>query len=623
MRVLLIDHHDSYTHNLAHLIARVTGEWPTIRACDALSIDDAIASDPRAVVLSPGPGRPDVARDVGVSAEIVRRFSKTPILGVCLGHQIIAHVHGAKVGRARRPLHGRTSPIAHTKSRVLAGLPQGFSAMRYHSLSVHAPLPAPLLATAHSDDGELMALEHATRPLFGVQFHPESIATEIGETLLGRFFSLAGVEKVAAPPRTTTRPRPAGNERVEACAVSAWHDPERVFQALFADEPDAFFLHSNDRDPARRRFSVMGTGERSATSLDAVVTRPARAEAIAHLPFVGGLVGWRSYEGEDVFLAADETLVFDHQRRTIFACAPDRERARRLAERCTESDEPAGSGKSKGSFHCDRVAYEALVRRCIELIKDGEAYELCLTNRFTGTTTIAPFALYRRLARESPSNYAAFLRAGGRAVVSSSPERLLTVQDGVAESRPIKGTRPRGTDASSDAAAAAALSASDKDRAENLMIVDVARHDLGSVSVLSGVSVPRLLEVEAHPTLFQLVSTVRAELRDDASPSAVLAAMFPPASMTGAPKQRAIEHLRTLEGSPRGVYSGALGYVDRSGAMDFQVVIRTVVLDSDAFSFGVGGAVLLDSDPTAEWEETLVKARAMVRALGLDAPDRR
>jgi para-aminobenzoate synthetase len=208
-------------------------------------------------------------------------------------------------------------------------------------------------------------------------------------------------------------------------------------------------------------------------------------------------------------------------------------------------------------------------------------------------------------------------------VLSSSPERLLRVSaDGWAESRPIKGTRPRASSGPADDRLRIELAGSEKDRAENLMIVDLVRHDLGSCARVGSVEVPALYQVESFATVHQLVSTVRARLRPDSSAVACARAVFPGGSMTGAPKIRTMRILDALEGGARGVYSGALGYFSLTGAADLSVVIRTLVAGPDRTTFGVGGAIIALSEPGAEFEETAVKATAMLRLLGADFPGR-
>jgi para-aminobenzoate synthetase component 1 len=201
-------------------------------------------------------------------------------------------------------------------------------------------------------------------------------------------------------------------------------------------------------------------------------------------------------------------------------------------------------------------------------------------------------------------------------VVSSSPERFLRLgADRVAETRPIKGTRPRGASPAEDAALREDLARSEKDRAENVMIVDLARNDLGRVCRFHSVEVPELMVVEAYASVFQLVSTVRGALRDDVHPLDLVAACMPGGSMTGAPKVEAMRIIERLEPVKRGIYSGALGYLDFSGPLDLAMVIRTVVVQGGRAHLGVGGAVVADSDPGAEYDETMDKARALLAAL--------
>ncbi len=188
MRTLLIDNYDSYTYNLFQLIAEVYGELPRVLANDAPEWNDLRLHDFDAIVISPGPGSPSVARDSGVGLEVLRTTT-LPVLGVCFGHQLIAYACGATVGRAATPRHGYLEQVSHIDSDLFLGLPQDFTAVRYHSLAVRAPLPAALQATAWAQDGTIMGLRHRSRPLRGVQFHPESIASDHGALLLENFRS--------------------------------------------------------------------------------------------------------------------------------------------------------------------------------------------------------------------------------------------------------------------------------------------------------------------------------------------------------------------------------------------------------------------------------------------------
>jgi para-aminobenzoate synthetase len=264
----------------------------------------------------------------------------------------------------------------------------------------------------------------------------------------------------------------------------------------------------------------------------------------------------------------------------------------------------------------DRDAYLDRIGDCLEEIRDGESYEICLTNAVTAPMTIDPRRTFSWLRRMSPVPYGALLEFPDVAILSASPERFLTVgPDRVVESKPIKGTRPRGATPADDAALHDDLATNVKDRAENLMIVDLIRNDLNRVCEIGTVHVPKIFDVETYAPVHQLVSTVRGTLRPEASAVDCVRATFPGGSMTGAPKLRTMQIIDRLEDGPRGFYSGALGWFGLSGAADLSIVIRTLTATKGRVSFGVGGAIVALSDADEEFEETVVKSRAMVTAL--------
>ncbi|WP_413248681.1 chorismate-binding protein [Sinomonas flava] len=285
------------------------------------------------------------------------------------------------------------------------------------------------------------------------------------------------------------------------------------------------------------------------------------------------------------------------------------------------------------------AAYMAKVSAAQAEIAEGNTYEVCLTTTLEATlpgggtpggrTAVVPLETYRALRRRSPAPFAAFVRFGGLSIASTSPERFLALAaDGALRAEPIKGTRRRrpGASAEEDAGVVRELAANPKDRAENLMIVDLLRNDLSHHAVPGSVGVSRLFAVESYATVHQLVSTIDARLRPGASRAEAVAAAFPPGSMTGAPKISTMEILDRLEAGPRGVYSGAIGYFSRTGAADLSVVIRTLVMertdaraahdDATRLTLGVGGAVVADSDPADEYEEIRTKAFAVLDTLG-------
>ena len=256
------------------------------------------------------------------------------------------------------------------------------------------------------------------------------------------------------------------------------------------------------------------------------------------------------------------------------------------------------------------------VRASQHEIYEGNSYEVCLTAqtvaRIQNPSPELFFELYRRQRAHNAAPYAAYLRCGDFSVLSSSPERFLSVDTHRnAQTKPIKGTVPRGATPEEDAAAAAWLRTDEKTRAENLMIVDLLRNDLSTVSDPASVRVPVLMGVESYSTVHQLVSTVSSRLREGVSAVAAARACFPGGSMTGAPKPSTMQIIEGLEGRARGVYSGALGFVSTDGSANLSIVIRTLVAhDEGTVTLAAGGAIVADSDPTAEYEEMLTKLRA-------------
>ena len=696
MRTLLIDNHDSFTFNLAQLIGEVVGVEPLVVANDAAAWDELPVDEVDAIVLSPGPGRPERRRDVGLSLEAVRR-SRIPVLGVCLGHQTIAHALGGRVTHAPAPIHGGVWQVHHDGWGLLAGLPTPFAAVRYHSLHV-VDLPPVLEVTARTRDGVVMAIAHRTRPLWGVQFHPESVCTDHGRHLVANL--RAEVEnwwqRSELPPPAAGRRRPRmaatapgrrATYRVHAREVARGVDAEAAFAALYADAPDAFWLDSASAADGRGRWSYLGdasgphaetvtydvarrevrvrtaTSERSErTDILAYLERelgrrsldPATAEA-ADFPLVGGYVGYLGYEvrrdtgsqhhrtsdePDAAFVFADRYLVVDQHRDVVWAVALSRPGTHRAAAAWLDAtaDRLAAVGTTPGARAVPSRApavgdlpvrwrhgperYLELIHACQHEIRDGESYELCLTDTATVDVDVDPVTAYGELRRVNPAPYGALLRFCDTAVLSSSPERFLRITaDRRVEARPIKGTRPRAEDPRCDAALHDDLATSPKDRAENLMIVDLLRNDLGSVCEVGSVAVPGLFEVESYATVHQLVSTIGGRLRSEVTVIDCVRAAFPGGSMTGAPKLRSMEILDRLEAGPRGVYSGALGFASLTGEVDLSIVIRTLVVRPGRVTFGVGGAILALSDPCEEVAEVATKARPLLAALArsLDA----
>ena len=271
----------------------------------------------------------------------------------------------------------------------------------------------------------------------------------------------------------------------------------------------------------------------------------------------------------------------------------------------------------------DRARFEAMVARAVEYIRAGDIFQANVTQRFLAEipSGLDPFTLYRRLRRLSPSPFAAYVNAPGVRMLSASPERFLALdRSGRIETRPIKGTRPRGADPAEDARFVAELRASEKDRAENLMIVDLLRNDLSRVSAIGSVRVPELFTLETFARVHHLVSAVEGRLAPGANALDLIAAAFPGGSVTGAPKIRAVEIIHELEPARRGPYCGSLAWIGFDGAMDSSIVIRTLWLAEGLAVAQAGGGIVADSVPAAEYEETMVKAAPLLAALAGEPP---
>jgi len=265
--------------------------------------------------------------------------------------------------------------------------------------------------------------------------------------------------------------------------------------------------------------------------------------------------------------------------------------------------------------------YAALIETCLAAIQNGDAYQLCLTNEIRVAGRWHPVDTYRVLRAGSPSHHGGLLRFGDVAVLSASPEQFLHVgRDRHIRTKPIKGTRPRSNEPAEDNRLKTELQRSDKERAENLMIVDLMRNDLARIAQLGTVAVSALLAVESYAHVHQLVSTIEARLSPGVTVIDALESCFPAGSMTGTPKARAMSILDSLERGPRGVYSGAFGYVGLDGAADLAIVIRSIVLDSVGASIGTGGGITALSDVAEEIDETRIKAAALLASLGIAAP---
>ncbi|MEL0626648.1 anthranilate synthase component I family protein [Salinibacterium amurskyense] len=465
--------------------------------------------------------------------------------------------------------------------------------------------------------------------------------------------------------------------RVLTAALPRWVDPAAVFSELMAqqasDAAGAVWLDSGAAANSGRSYLAVSTRAVLSTELNEPVFEWMRRElaatdidhSAAPAGFRLGWVGWLGYElrseslGVEVTTSAvtpdaawlwiDRVIVVDHGSRSLSVLALGDSWTGELAQwrdsiaalveaaatrtpTATSIAAPTTSPTSPNAPTAPQPAptavwrdsdadYLEMIAACQQSIVEGDAYQLCLTTSVHvdhGDRPADPVATYLALRRANPSHHGGFMQVGAISLLSSTPEQFLAIDpSGLIETKPIKGTRRRSADAAEDERLAAELLASDKERAENLMIVDLMRNDLGRVCEVGSVTVPKLFAVESYATVHQLVSTIRGQLRADVSAVDAIKASFPAGSMTGAPKHSATLILDSLERAPRGIYSGVFGYVGLDGAVDLAMVIRSIVMDARGSTIGAGGGITALSVPEEELAEVKLKAAALLRVLGV------
>ena len=534
--------------------------------------------------------------------------------------------------------------------------------VRYHSLCVDDIDTTRIRPLAWSEDGVLMGLEVLGRPHWGVQFHPESILTEHGRNIVENFLDQ----------------EPPAKWKLAHREVSLPMNCEATFARLKDAARDAFWLDSATADTGAGRYSILGTntGSQSASIrydisrgnvqvarggeittvetdvlsyLQQLLAETVDTEDLPELPFRGGYVGFLGYECKALTVgpgvhSADTPdaywvfpqafVVFDHREAMAQLCViydavegPTAETTELMEwlEESLEVGMPTHTAREpeaplEGTWRLTADEYVARIGEVDAALRRGDSYEVCLTDTYETQVAVDGWDLYRQLRRNNPAPYAAYLKLGAFGdeleILSSSPERFLKGErDGTVSSKPIKGTIARSEDPDEDRRRSYFLQTDAKTRAENLMIVDLLRNDLGRVCEVGSVEVPVLMGVESYQTVHQLVSTVVGTLRGAANLIDLLHATFPGGSMTGAPKERTLSIIDSLEAGPRGVYSGTIGYLGLDGTADLNIVIRTIVKAGENITVGAGGAIVLDSDAKEENAEKELKAAALLRSI--------
>ncbi len=328
----------------------------------------------------------------------------------------------------------------------------------------------------------------------------------------------------------------------------------------------------------------------------------------------------------DIFLALFDVLIihdYDNNETYLKGNAKKFEEIANLLLSANPYNFPQSYTNSSVESNLSRSEYLSAIEKIQDLIRQGDTYQTNLTQQLTAILPqdLTHEKIFLSLRNHHPAPFSSFIRRNDDVVISASPERFLRVEGKIITTNPIKGTRPRGSNPEEDGQLQNELLVSEKDRAENIMIVDLLRNDIGRVCAFGSVEVEKLCELEKHPSLFHLVSTVSGKLRESISLSDILRATFPCGSITGAPKIRTMKIIDEIETAPRGLSMGAIGFIDFDKTIDLSVAIRTMVIRERLAIFNVGGGIVIDSDPQSEYEETLTKAKAILNALSAKTED--
>ncbi|MGN0485259.1 MAG: aminodeoxychorismate synthase component I [Lachnospiraceae bacterium] len=418
------------------------------------------------------------------------------------------------------------------------------------------------------------------------------------------------------------------------------------YRIVFEENETCFLWDLSDQTPAPETFdSTDSRFQRVSHSFETEMDRYLSEhfeENPTELPLISGAIGYLSYDygrkfeqiqtrhpkriqmPDALFLFYDLLLIQDKQNRTLTlavqgkTCTPPDALGHitRLLEHTSAAPfVPKHETLAFADSDFSKADYQKTIQRLIEYIVEGDVYITNLTQQLCVKSKRAPYDMYRYLRTHNPAPFAAYCNYGSFQIASASPERFLLVKDRQVQTRPIKGTRPRGKTPAEDATLREELLHSSKDRSELLMIVDLERNDFSRVCEINSVKVPELFTIEAYATVFHLVSTITGTLRPDVGLMDLISAAFPGGSITGAPKIRAMELIDTLEHNRRGLYTGSLGYLSMDKNCDLNIIIRTAVYQNQTYFLGMGGGITSESDISYEYDETLQKAKALLEAI--------
>ncbi|KHN00836.1 Para-aminobenzoate synthase [Glycine soja] len=611
VRTLLIDNYDSYTYNVYQELSIINGvppvviqndDWTWEELCHYLYEENAFDN----IVISPGPGSPACPEDIGICLQLLLKCWDIPILGVCLGHQALGYVHGAQIVHASEPIHGRLSEVEHNGCQLFHDIPSGknygFKVVRYHSLVIDSEsLPAELIPIAWTSSTSTLPFigskdfgksnTHEAQPDQSISIDP--LLAKVGNGSSNHFdYGKTRSARVLMGIRHSTRPHYGVQE------LQSYHYDKNECEGLPFDFHGGYVGYIGY--DLKVECGVKSNRHKSKTP-DACFFFADNLVAIDH-------------KNDDVYILAIHeesssiTQWLDDTQEKLLSLNGSVRVALEI-----QNSHPLTFYSCKAGLAAEksREQYIEDVKKCLNYIKDGESYELCLTTQIRKPIEeLNSLGLYLHLRERNPAPYAAWLNFSkvDLSICCSSPERFLQLdRKNILEAKPIKGTIARGATKEEDELLKLKLQFSEKDQAENLMIVDLLRNDLGRVCDPGSVHVPRLMDVESYATVHTMVSTIRGKKRSDVSAINCVKAAFPGGSMTGAPKLRSMELLDSIESCSRGIYSGCIGFFSYNQRFDLNIVIRTVIIHEGEASIGAGGAIVALSNPEDEYEEMVLK----------------
>ena len=593
-----------------------------------------------------------------------------PVLAIGSGYQQLAAAYGHDSLAPAQPVYGEPITHQHTRTGILAGLDSPVELISYHAWRLTAMDPGSFDLHAFDDAGNALIYRVAGTNHWGMHCDPAALQSSAGTRILENFLALAPTPRTATAPQATTRRQTAQRHPVFSRTLTGQLDTEATFRRLQRNATAAFWLDSAAAHLGQGDTSIMGTNtgalaqtvrwdvatnqldieqagnqtSRTEDVLDYLQYHAWQPEQPLELEgFTGGWVGYLGYEAKQAtmighinthravtpdayWIKPQAFLRYDHRRQiTTLVAYADETLLDTLQTALTFGP---GSQPEVTTHHSPmgqwRLTTEAYQHRAIQIqamLEGGEAAGICLTDSYH----LADYRgdsldLYGRLRAKNPAPYAGYLRFNTfddeLEVLCASPEEFLKVdRDGLVESKPIKGTVARSSDPAQDVQIAQQMVADPKIQSENLMITDLLRDDLAKVTQPGTVTVPKLMAVESFATVHQLVTTVTGHLRPNTPVVEALRAVFPGGSMTGAPKSLSITALDHLEAGPRGIYSGAMGWLGDNNTAELNVVIRSIIIDAGRLSIGAGGAVVVGSDPVAEELEKQLKAQALLDSI--------